>query len=259
VVRSRPSPGFAPVPQPGGSVLLEGEAPDLAGGCERPRALAAVSGIGAEPEVTPRGCYVPASVCRPRSVIVSHVTSIGRPPACTVPGVAVAAQSLDSEAVRQHDRLGAPERRADEQSECPVLLAAAAALSWFHRHWMPSRISTCPRGDISSNCADRHDGAHRVETAASEVPRSAAIPEKHLHTAVGQVGLLVEAGRRGVKAHRLSLCNSGDTAGSRDRPSMISDTISGAPVGGLERRLAQPGSSAIRAASLIDLVTSRKM
>ena len=30
-------------------------------------------------------------------------------------------------------------------------------------------------------------------------------------------GLLVEAGRRGFKAHRLSLCNSGDTAGSRDR------------------------------------------
>ena len=30
-------------------------------------------------------------------------------------------------------------------------------------------------------------------------------------------GLLIEAGRRGFKAHRLSLCNSGDTAGSRDR------------------------------------------
>jgi MEMO1 family protein len=30
-------------------------------------------------------------------------------------------------------------------------------------------------------------------------------------------GLLVEARRRGLKAQRLSLCNSGDTAGSRDR------------------------------------------
>jgi len=30
-------------------------------------------------------------------------------------------------------------------------------------------------------------------------------------------GLLVEAGRRRLKAQRLSLCNSGDTAGSRDR------------------------------------------
>jgi AmmeMemoRadiSam system protein B len=29
--------------------------------------------------------------------------------------------------------------------------------------------------------------------------------------------LLVEAERRGVKARRLSLCNSGDTAGGRDR------------------------------------------
>jgi hypothetical protein len=65
--------------------------------------------------------------------------------------------------------------------------APRADLSWSHRHWMPSRISTCPRGDISSNCADRHDGPHRVETAASEVRRTAAIPEEHLHTAAGQV------------------------------------------------------------------------
>jgi AmmeMemoRadiSam system protein B len=28
-------------------------------------------------------------------------------------------------------------------------------------------------------------------------------------------GLLVEAGRRGLKAQRLALCNSGDTAGAR--------------------------------------------
>jgi hypothetical protein len=30
-------------------------------------------------------------------------------------------------------------------------------------------------------------------------------------------GLLIEAGRRGLAAYRLSLCNSGDSAGSRDR------------------------------------------
>ena len=30
-------------------------------------------------------------------------------------------------------------------------------------------------------------------------------------------GLLVQAGQRGLKAERLALCNSGDTAGSRDR------------------------------------------
>jgi MEMO1 family protein len=30
-------------------------------------------------------------------------------------------------------------------------------------------------------------------------------------------GLLIESGRRGLKAQRLALCNSGDTAGSRDR------------------------------------------
>jgi hypothetical protein len=47
--------------------------------------LAAVAGIGGEPEVTPRGCYVPASACRPMSAIVSQVTLIGRPSASTVP------------------------------------------------------------------------------------------------------------------------------------------------------------------------------
>jgi AmmeMemoRadiSam system protein B len=30
-------------------------------------------------------------------------------------------------------------------------------------------------------------------------------------------GLLIEANRRNLKARRLSLCNSGDTAGSRDQ------------------------------------------
>jgi AmmeMemoRadiSam system protein B len=30
-------------------------------------------------------------------------------------------------------------------------------------------------------------------------------------------GLLIEAGRRGIEARRLALCNSGDTAGPRDR------------------------------------------
>jgi hypothetical protein len=30
-------------------------------------------------------------------------------------------------------------------------------------------------------------------------------------------GLLIEAARRGLRAQRLSLCNSGDTAGGRDR------------------------------------------
>jgi MEMO1 family protein len=34
---------------------------------------------------------------------------------------------------------------------------------------------------------------------------------------VAVAGLLVEAGRRGLKAQRLALCNSGDTAGARDR------------------------------------------
>jgi hypothetical protein len=37
--------------------------------------------------------YVPASACRPASVIANQVTVIGRPPECMVPGVAVARPS----------------------------------------------------------------------------------------------------------------------------------------------------------------------
>jgi hypothetical protein len=42
---------------------------------------------------TPVLLAVAGEACRPRSVIVSQVTLIGRPPACTVPGVAVAIPS----------------------------------------------------------------------------------------------------------------------------------------------------------------------
>jgi UDPglucose 6-dehydrogenase len=46
-------------------------------------------------------------------------------------------KGIDCEAVRQHDRLGASERRAGEHPEGPVLLGVAAAFSWSHRHWAP--------------------------------------------------------------------------------------------------------------------------
>jgi hypothetical protein len=91
-----------------------------------------------------RGHYVPASACRPTSVILSHVTLIGRLPACTVSAVAVAHQAgqhLDHEAMRQHDRLGASERRARQQPECPEPLRAGAAYSKAHRHCAPLRLS----------------------------------------------------------------------------------------------------------------------
>jgi hypothetical protein len=50
-------------------------------------------GDGPHSGATARGCYVQATACRPRSVIVSQVTLIGRTPACTVPGLAVASPS----------------------------------------------------------------------------------------------------------------------------------------------------------------------
>jgi hypothetical protein len=55
-------------------------------------------------------------------------------PRCREPVQHQALQNLDCEAMRQHDRLGASERRPGEHLERPVLLGAPPALSWSHHH-----------------------------------------------------------------------------------------------------------------------------
>jgi MEMO1 family protein len=75
---------------------------------------------------------------------------------------------------------------------------------------------------VSSDLSHYHDyeTARRLDTA------TAAAVERNDWTGLGPdqacgflavAGLLVEAERRGLKTRRLMLCNSGDTAGSRDR------------------------------------------
>jgi hypothetical protein len=87
-----------------------------------------------------------ASASRPMSVIVSHFTLIGRPPAYIVPGAAVAspsspaAQNLDREAMSQHHCLCAAVRCAGEQ---PKRAAQRDADHQFLR-W-PSFIEARPR------------------------------------------------------------------------------------------------------------------
>jgi MEMO1 family protein len=75
---------------------------------------------------------------------------------------------------------------------------------------------------VSSDLSHYHD----YETARRMDTTTAAAIEHGCWTSLGPnqacgclavAGLLVEAGRRGLKAQLLSLCNSGDTAGSRDR------------------------------------------
>ena len=67
---------------------------------------------------------------------------------------------------------------------------------------------------------------HRYETARHLDSATAAAIEGGDWTKLGPnqacgylsvAGLLIEAKRRGLKAQRLALCNSGDTAGPRDR------------------------------------------
>ena len=75
--------------------------------------------------------------------------------------------------------------------------------------------------------------ADRLRKQVSDLLDNIAMPVKNIpkaliadwaslgpHQACGSralAGLLIETGRRGLKIRRLSLCNSGDTAGSRDR------------------------------------------
>jgi len=75
---------------------------------------------------------------------------------------------------------------------------------------------------ISSDLSHFHDyrTAQRLDGATAQaVERGdwAAIGPNEACGCLAVAGLLIEASRRGVKARRLALCNSGDTAGSRDR------------------------------------------
>jgi hypothetical protein len=75
---------------------------------------------------------------------------------------------------------------------------------------------------VSSDLSHYHDyeAAQRVDAAtASAIEHGdwASLSPTQACGCLAVAGLLVEAERCGLKARRLSLCNSGDTAGSRDR------------------------------------------
>ena len=75
---------------------------------------------------------------------------------------------------------------------------------------------------VSSDLSHFHDyeTARRLDAAtAAAVERGdwAALGPKEACGCLAMAGLLVEASRRGLAARRLALCNSGDTAGPRDR------------------------------------------
>jgi len=75
---------------------------------------------------------------------------------------------------------------------------------------------------VSSDLSHYHnyEAAQRLDAAtAAAIERGdwASLGPNQACGCLAVAGLLVEAGRRGFKARRLSLCNSGDTAGSRDQ------------------------------------------
>ena len=75
---------------------------------------------------------------------------------------------------------------------------------------------------ISSDLSHYHnyDTARRLDAAtAAAIERGdwASLGPNQACGCVAMAGLLVEAGRRSLRARRLSLCNSGDTASSRDQ------------------------------------------
>ena len=75
---------------------------------------------------------------------------------------------------------------------------------------------------VSSDLSHYHsyETAQRLDAAtaaAIENGEWASLGPNEACGCVAVAGLLMEAGRRGLKARRLALCNSGDTAGSRER------------------------------------------
>ena len=75
---------------------------------------------------------------------------------------------------------------------------------------------------VSSDLSHFHNDAtarRRDATTADIIERGAwtRLARENACGYLAIAGLLIEATRRGLNATRLSLCNSGDTAGSRDR------------------------------------------
>src|SRR5262245_36883870 len=75
---------------------------------------------------------------------------------------------------------------------------------------------------VSSDLSHYHDyeTARRLDAATAASIEHGDWANLDPHQACGSravAGLLLESGRRGLNIRRLSLCNSGDTAGSRDR------------------------------------------
>jgi len=75
---------------------------------------------------------------------------------------------------------------------------------------------------VSSDLSHYHDyeTARRLDAVtAAAIERSewAGLSPNHACGYLAVAGLLIEAGRRGLRARRLKLRNSGDTDGSRDR------------------------------------------
>jgi AmmeMemoRadiSam system protein B len=110
--------------------------------------------------------------------------------------------------------------RFDSFSLVPLLVGEAEpkqVAEALRRLWTPETLIV-----VSSDLSHYHDDA----TARRLDAATAAAIERGDWTGLGPrdacgflavAGLLIEAGRRGLRARRLALRNSGDTAGSRDR------------------------------------------
>jgi AmmeMemoRadiSam system protein B len=139
---------------------------------------------------------------------------------------------LDLSFVVCDDRPHAPEHSLEvELPFLQVLLGSFAAIPLVVGDARPedvaavlNRLWNGPETLIvaSSDLSHFHDygSARRIDLATAEAIERGDFARLGPADACGYLaiaGLLIEAGHRGMKARRLSLCNSGDTAGSRDR------------------------------------------
>jgi AmmeMemoRadiSam system protein B len=103
----------------------------------------------------------------------------------------------------------------------PLLIGDAApgeVAEVLRRSWGGAETLIVVSSDLSHY--QDYDSARRLDAAtASAIERGewASLGPDRACGYLAVAGLLIEAGRRGLEAQRLALCNSGDTAGPRDR------------------------------------------
>ena len=174
----------------------------------------------------------PAHYVALRGIAAPTVDAFETPLGCVPVDRDAVSTIADLPFVAQTDAPHAPEHALEvELPFLQALLPSFAVVPLLVGHAVPQAIADVLRRlwggpetliVVSSDLSHYHDydTAVRLEAATADAIERGDCDSLGPERACGFLvvaGLLAEANRRGLRAQRLSLCNSGDTAGSRDR------------------------------------------